>query len=237
MRTPLDRHILRTGACVGLCLLALAFAPSAGAAPAIYSFSTASSPTGYVGLPALPFTGAVTGTFTYDNATPQSGFNAAIGAAVYDGSFANLSGSVAGNAFSDSSGRSSVANDSWTPAGLDFLGLNADHSPSNFIGFSIGGYTVHNIRLQWAENLIGQPDFLSASGLPDALPSSIGRLFVDLKPGTGSGMPMYVYYDSLHVAPEVPITEPGTTALLIAGIAILGLAGRPGRPGGKARTP
>lgn len=212
---------------MALCALTLLPVHVAQAAPVTYTFTTAATPTGFSGLPALPFSGTVSGSFAYDASAPQTGFNPAIGAAVYEGSFASLAGSVAGHSFSDPGGRTSVSNDGWTPLGLDFLGLNADHAANNFAGFSIGGYTAYNIRMQWAEGQLAPPDtisdFLVSGSLPDSLPSFLGRLYIDLKPGTGSGLPMFVYYDSLRVTPASPIPEPASSALTLIALAALAM--------------
>ena len=198
---------------------AAAFATATHALPIQYSFSTAATPTGFVGVPPGILSGAVTGTFFYDSASPQTGTNPAIGALVYDGSFTGLAGTVAGYSFSDPSGRTSVANDTWAGS-YDFLGLNADHSADNFQGFSFGAYQAYNVRMQWAESPALPPgtDFLSSTDLPGALPELTGRLFLDLKPSTGIGIPMYAYWDSLTVQ---AVPEPEQYALLLLGLGVL----------------
>jgi hypothetical protein len=204
----------------------------ADAAPVTYSFSTGANPFGSPGIAELFFgSGPVSGTFEYDPLSPFTN-STPTGASVYGiqsispqfpSSFANLSGTVAGFSFSDARGTTLVGNENLAP-GLDILQLNTQ-STTPTVGFSIGGYTLQNVRMFWIE---GQqtpgtvPDFLADQSLPGVLPGFQGRLAFDFVP-TGGGAQSFVFYDGLTVT---PVPEPETYAMLMAGLGLLAFTAR-----------
>ena len=107
---------------------------------------------------------------------------------------------------------------------MDFVQLNTQ-SQTPMTGFSVGGYTLQNVRMFWIE---GQqtpgtiPDFLSSQSLPSVLPGFQGRLALDFVP-TGGGAQSFVFYDGLTVT---PVPEPETYAMLLAGLGLLTLTAR-----------
>lgn len=207
------------------------------AAPVTYSFSTGANPFASPNVADLFGSGSfVSGTFEYD---PLAPFTTTVpgGASLYGiqnispsfpSSYANLSGTVAGFTFSDARGTTVVGNETFTQGAtnVDFLQLNTQ-STTPIVGFSVGGYTLANVRMFWIE---GQqtpgtiPDFLSDQSLPGVLPGFHGRLALDFVPtGNPSGPQSYVFYDGLSVA---PVPEPETYAMLLAGLGLLGLTAR-----------
>lgn len=139
----------------------------------------------------------------------------------------NLSGSVAGHAFSDPSGLTAVGNEvivgsSTTPT--DFLLVSGDPvaaaitTPEDLTGFTIGNLKLVNVRLLWIEGELAAPDFLSNQNPPGALPTFEGRLsldFVDLDNPTGP--PVLVFFDGLHAVPEPTTLELLALLLLVPG--------------------
>jgi PEP-CTERM motif len=121
-----------------------------------------------------------------------------------------------------------------TTAMVDFLGLTAEPplsslSPHNITGFSVGGYSLVNVRLFWIEGtnmpeLV--PDLFNNQNLPAVLPSFHGRLALDFVP-TGntnlSYLPASIFFDGLTVT---AVPEPETYAMLLAGLGLLGFAAR-----------
>jgi hypothetical protein len=213
------------GLLVGLVLGTWLSAP-ARSAPIAYSFTTGDQPT-TVPLIFAPGT-SVSGTFAFDASAGASGTHAN-GSTLYAGSAINLSGSVAGHAFSDASGLTAVGDDvivgsSATPT--DFLLVSGDPvagaitTPENLAGFTIGNLKLVNVRLLWIEGQLGAPDFLTNQNLPGALPALEGRLaldFVDLTNPTGPTVS--VFFDGLRAVPE-------PTTLSLLPLALLALARR-----------
>ena len=237
-------------AAVALGLLLQAAVATATAAPQEYSFTTGLSsgaPSALAGL--FSSTATVSGTFTFDSAADftittgsppffiYSTFNPA---SPLTPSFTSLVGSVDGRSFSDIQGIAAVANDTlddplFSLFNVDYLTLNADPAvgssatPRNIVGFTIGGYTLLNIRLFWEEGQstpdpIG--DFLSSNDLPAAPPSFNGRMAFDFVDATGIGAGA-VFFDGLTVT-SVP--EPATLALFGVGLAGLSFSRRRKRP-------
>ena len=206
----------RRGAFLSLVSCALAALALAGVAtaqePVSYSFTTSDQPYGSELAPL--FTGyPVEGTFAYDPTVPQSGTvpnPPTAGSAVYAGALINLSGSVAGNSFTDPLGRAVVGDDTYTsppePADIFVLAGDPGRLPGvppeayDFVGFEIDGFTLQNARLFWFEGMPGVGDFLSDQSLPAALPGFYGRLALDFVV-TGTTGPLYfVFFDLLSVS-------------------------------------
>jgi len=225
-------------------------------APQTYNFSAdalidvSPAPAGLVGL--FDSSSIVSGTFAFDSgadfvgtAGPFSIYGPFNPLASFNPSFTSLAGSVDGRGFSDVQGITLLANDSFDdPATLmndvDFLSLNADPgfgssaTPRNIVGFTIGDYTLLNVRMFWVE---GQQtpelidDFLSPSvvpgdppPLPGTLPSFHGVLaldFIETATGDSAGA---VLFNNLSVAAAVP--EPETYAMLLAGLGLMGIVAR-----------
>lgn len=212
-------------------------------APVTYSFSTSESPFGTSPIASLFSSDAVvSGTFNYDSQAP---FIQDVGTGLsYGGhtpgpgkaaSFSELFGAVAGMTFSDERGVAIVGNDR-PPGLLDSLALSADPSltstsPHNLIGFTIGGFTLVNVRLFWLENQMVPgliSDFLDDETLPAALPTFNGRLALDfIQTGTSPTSPAgFVFFDGLTVTAATPVSEPETFALLLSGLGSLAFCTR-----------
>lgn len=227
---------------VGILMLSGAWGSSMSA-PVTYSFSTSLSPSGTSSIVSLFNSDAVvSGTFTYDSEAPSVGD---IGTGIsYGGhnpnsgnlaSFSDLLGEVSGMNFSDPRGVVIVGNDRPTAtANLDSLALSADPSLTstsvhNFNGFTIGEYSLVNVRLFWLEgqevpDLIS--DFLNNETLPAALPAFNGRLALDfIRTGTPTTLAGYVFFDGLIVS-ATPVSEPETLALLLSGLGSLAFFSR-----------
>ena len=236
--------------------VAVATMGAAHAAPVTYRFST--SPLAFGGslggpgpfpTPSL-FNGGISGTFVYDSSALFVQNNPD-GSATYRGftpqsvtgfasSLSNLSGTVAGHAFSDLSGSTQVGNDTFVSGGVggdiyQFLfdpGLGSP-SPANFSGFNItdpdpshgGTFTLYRIRMFWIE---GQsvpgtiPDFLGNQNLLAAPPGFNGRVGLDFYKTGNPSQQAVVFFDNLQVHAMAPIPEPETYAMLLAGLGMLG---------------
>jgi hypothetical protein len=197
----------------------------------------------------------VSGTFLYDSSSAQTGTSGA--ASVYgtnpttlQTSYSALSGSVGGGAlgaplsFGDTRGFTLVWNDSQQfsplpglppPPPVDGFQLQTDNfglgGVRNLTPFSIGDYTLWNVRMFWFESQATPeliPDFLDDQSLPDAPPTFHGRLALDFKrTGQADGLTQYhLFYDQLTVTPTAPVPEPETYAMLLAGLALLGFTAR-----------
>jgi hypothetical protein len=214
---------------------------AASAAPVKYTFTTSAVSPGGFGTGATFLSGAlsglsVSGTFMYDPLAAPTG-TLADGSTIYAGANSPnsaLSGSIGGFSFSDSRGFTIVGNDhpiSVFPA-ADSVQLLAD-SPTagvgvhNIAGFSLGGFTLYNVRMLWIEGNSSPgliPDFLTDQNLPNPLPTFHGRLALDfVQTGNASGPQSDVFFDGLSVN---AVPEPETCALLLTNLGLLGFMAR-----------
>jgi hypothetical protein len=221
----------------------------AQAAPVTYSFSTGATAFGgplVTGGPSPSpslFNGGASGTFVYDSEALLAQVNAD-GTSSYRGftpasatgfasSLSDLSGTVAGRAFSDVSGSTQVGNDNFTGVldGFQFLfdpGLTST-SPRNFTGFDIDGFTLYRVRMFWIENQAVPgviPDFLSDQNLLATPPAFAGRFALDFYQTGNTSATSVVFFDGLQVQAVAPIPEPETYAMLLAGLGLLGFETR-----------
>jgi hypothetical protein len=233
-------------------LLAGALSSAASAASVEYTFSTATGLTGAGHIAALLGADAkVEGSFTYNNSGTFYGASGALGYepgyAIYApsttpgtlASFRGLAGHVGARSFSDIFGSVNVGNDVATLSGADVLSLSADPIPKlgqntlptdfqrQLQGFTVGDYTLSNVRLYWTESLT-QPDFLASYALPTTLPAFKGRLMLEFvrtdDPTNTAGLPYgsnTVYFDGLTVQ-AAPVPEPTSAALMLAGFMVAG---------------
>ena len=235
-----------------LVVAACGAAPAWGA-PVTYSYSTgpafgSGSTTGAPGPDTGLFAAGVSGTLVYDSEAPLQA-TLADGASLYRGFFpasdpalptslSNLSGTAGGLAFSDLAGATLVGNDTHLPAlnqqrvdVFQFLFEPALSSPArNLSGFEIDGFTLVAVRMFWIE---GQqtpgliPDFITSQELFAAPPSFTGRLAFDFVE-TANPAPnpnFFMLFDNLQLTPAVAaIPEPGTYALMLAGLGLLGFS-------------
>ena len=175
------------------------------ATSSIYSFDTSTNPwSGNADLLALfDSSSHVSGTFIYDNQAPSTFTGKHT---IYDGSIADLTGTVDGNNFSDTTGGITMGNETYDPDGTprDFLQLYPGTGPpvpgniSN--GFIIGDYTLIKVRMFWIEDMLGVPDFLDNHDLLPTLPTYNSRLALDfVETANPSGPVYYVYFEDLSV--------------------------------------
>lgn len=236
---------LRKFTATGLAVVATSFVSvSAMAAPVVYNYSTGAALTSS-NLTVLGLLGggsiSVSGSFTYDSATPFTVMSQAIGyepgRAIYSGAVSQLSGSVNGRSFIDNgTGVATVGNEVVAPYGLDWFSLNADPTPRlgenttpaeyahQLAGFTVGDYKLDNVRLYWVEGYYGVPDYLSNNNLLPTVPSFNGFLALDFilasDPTNTANSPYYsrtVYFSGLKAVAAVP--EPGAIAMGLAGVA------------------
>lgn len=234
-------------ASTSLCAALMSLVAPAMAAPVQYTFSTTAFTAGSPELRALLTGQSVSGSFIFDSAgtfyakSGDLGFEP--GYAIYSGpagvvqSFYGLSGSVGGRQFSDIVGSANV-NNSTQISGNDILSLTSETTPKvgtntppadyprQLIGFTLGDYTLSNVRLYWIGN------FLNDSSLPATLPASSGVLALDFvrtnDPTNLANAPYYsntVFFGGLTVqAAAVP--EADTTLMMVVGLGVLGVAAR-----------
>lgn len=245
------------GASVFAALMSL-MAPSM-AAPVQYTFTAGPVFSGSSDLATLLNGLAISGAFSYDAATPLYGQSGDLGFepgyAVYATSgsliqsFYGFSGSIGGHQFSDIVGSTSIRNGYNggfpTNATLDIVSLNAEVTPKvganttpsdyerQLNGFTVGDYTLHNVRLFWATGVAGTPvNFLNDSSLPGQLPTFQGRIAFDFvrtnDPTNTANLPYYsntVIFSGL-VAQAAAVPEAGTTVMVVVGLGVLGLVSR-----------
>lgn len=220
----------------------LALSTSAQAAYVPYTFTASGAVTGNAELIALlGGTASASGQFVYNSAAPVLGQGSALGyeptVTIFAGTnssnlpFASLTGLVAGKAFSDVYGTVAVGN-SYQGSANDVLSISSDASPKlgqnavptdvarQLKGFTLGDYTLNNVRLIWSGNIV------SANVLPSQLPSFAGRIQFDFvrtaDPLNTANVPypnMSVSIAGLSVQTAVP--EPSSWALSALGLAAL----------------
>lgn len=200
-----------------------------------YVFLTGTGPYGSPG-PVGEFepSAFVSGRFRYDPSQPPRG-TLANGATRYDATFLASSGSVQGAFFEDPRGYTAVGNSLSALGGYDFLMLSADPSPGigthDINGFSIGEWTLVNVRLFWIGSMPGAGDFLDSDAMPEVLPTFAGRLALDfVKTDAPSSPFISVFFDGMTVQ---AVPEPASTALIGAGLLAMLLLELPGRARGR----
>jgi hypothetical protein len=242
-------------------LVLLSCAAASFAQPVAYSFTTSQAPAPDVypwidpsDTRYLLAGTTVSGTFLYDAFASYDGqsqdFQTTPGLSVYAGIYGSapvldLSGTVGGYSFADPRGLVALSNDkNFSDYGSnDFLTLQADagakdgesgfryDQPRSLIGFTVGAYTLIDVRLFWIETFTGQSvDFLSSSQLPGQLPTLSGRLALDFirtdDPYNTANVNIYsntVFFDGLLVS---AVPEPETYALMLAGLGLVGVVAR-----------
>lgn len=236
-------------------LLLSAALTSAFAAPTTYTFSTTASAFGLnTSLLSQLGTFNVHGSFQYDAAGDYFGNSGALGFlpgySIYGApvggvqSFSHLNGAVGAHSFSDPRGSVVVANNNPFYYGTDYVQLSADtgikantntyptNYPRQLAGFTLGQYTLIDVRLFWMTGIAGVTDFLNNSQLPSALPGLTGRLALDFvrtdDPHNTANVNFYsnsVFFDGLTVH-AAPVPEPETYAMLLAGLGLMGAVAR-----------
>jgi len=238
-RSPLSRFNLLALAAAAL----LPWVPAAvSATPVVYTFTTSAGVFGNADAPSQAVIAAlgpnafVSGSFIYDAGSPATG-TANGGLTIYGNaagttaSYSGLSGSVGGFGFSDPRGFVLVGDNK--PLGsltsTDSVQYYADSftvgGTHNFAGPTLGGVQIVNMRLFWDGAIGGAGDFLSNQSLPGAPPSFAGLLALDLiSPGNPNTISTEaVFFNNLMVQ-AAPVPEPQTYALMLAGLALLGVA-------------
>ncbi|MDI1259161.1 PEP-CTERM sorting domain-containing protein [Aquabacterium sp.] len=249
----------RKVASTSLCAALMSLLAPAMAAPVHYTFSTGSIIYGPSEITSLLSGLTVSGAFTYEPATPLFGQSGDLGFepgySIYATSgpviqsFYHISGAIGTHQFSDITGTTSVRNGYTggvaTSSTLDIITLNSEVTPKvgtntqpteyqrQLNGFTIGDYTLNNVRLLWVGGVTGGTfNFLNDSGLPAELPSFQGRLIFDFvrtdDPTNTANVSYYsnsVGFGGLTVqAAAVP--EANTSLMMVVGLGILGLATR-----------
>lgn len=236
-------NLLRTALLLGSCLLL----GSAFANPVGYGFSTSGFVYGNLGIASLfPAESKVLGTFNYDRAGSYLGNSGDLG---YDPGYAvhsapseggvsvysMLNGTVAGFSFSDVRGSFNLNNRPEFSGLPDMVTMNADPSimagmnsvstvtPRQLVGFSVGDYTLINVRMFWSD---WSGIYLSSTDLLDSPPLFPGALAFDFirtaDPANTLGVPFYsntVYFGNLRVN---GVPEPATYLLIAVSLLMMG---------------
>ncbi|CAH0352894.1 PEP-CTERM sorting domain-containing protein [Aquabacterium sp. CECT 9606] len=244
--------------CAGLLTAGLSCLTPAMAAPVSYTFSTGAAIGGPAELTHLLSGLTVSGSFVYDQTVPLLGSSGDLGFepgySIYatpgspDQAFRTLTGSVGAYQFSDIAGSASIRNaNTGVPSAtmLDIISLTSDPTvkagtnttPADYDrqlqGFTLGNYTLHNVRLYWIGGVGGGAfNFLSDSALPAELPTFQGRLAFDFvrtdDPTNLANIPYYsntVTFGGLTVqAAAVPETD--TYLMALVGLGLVGVAVR-----------
>lgn len=155
-------------------------------------------------------------------------------------------------AFSDPNGSTTVWNDT---TGNSFFGAtpnsdalilsfdppaaNGNTLPRNLSGFELAGWRIYSVRMLWIESLAmtnefgpsnnGTPtaDFLNSQALPGVLPAFSGRLWLEFQNTATPSLTSFVFFNNLQVHPAVAaIPEPESYAMLLAGLALMGMVAR-----------
>jgi hypothetical protein len=232
-------HPVLLAAASALCALCTT---AALAVPGSYRFTTAETPFGSPGpLSLFASNATASGSFDYDPAMPFTSIGSN-GSSIYNGTLKLLQGSVDGRSFTDPSGYAAVGNDLPSVPGfstpVDFFQLGAEPSSAsgthNLSGFAANGYQLVNVRLFWIETQAGIGDFITASTQLPVPPTFAGRLALDFLP---VGAPLgpatsFVFFNGLTVT---AVPEPGALALMVSGLAWLGLGLRLRKSAGAAQ--
>ena len=237
------RNLFAAG--LGLASL-LAMSSSAQAAYVPYSFTASGAVTGNAELVGLMGSLATaSGQFVYNSAAPVLGQGGNQGydptVTIFAGTnstnlpFASLAGLVAGKAFSDVYGTIAVGN-SYQGGASDVLSISSDPSPkvgqnavptdvaSQLKGFTLGDYTLNNVRLIWSGNIV------SANVLPSQLPTFAGRIQLDFVRTADPLNTANVPYPNMSVSiaglsAQAAVPEPSSWALSAMGLmALAGMA-------------
>jgi len=228
----------------------LAMSTSAQAAYVPYTFTASGAVTGNAELIGLMGSLATaSGQFVYNSAAPVLGQGGDLGyeptVTIFAGTnssnlpFASLAGLVAGKAFSDLYGTVAVGN-SYQGGTSDVLSISSDPSPKvgqnavptdvarQLKGFTLGDYTLNNVRLIWSGNIV------SANVLPSQLPSFAGRIQFDFVRTADPLNTANVPYPNLSVSiaglsVQAAVPEPSSGALSAVGLVALACAARASR--------
>ena len=236
-------NLLRTVLLLCSCfLLGSVFANPVG-----YRFSTNGFVSGNLGIATLfPADSKVLGTFNYDRTGYYLGNSGDLG---YDPGYAvhsapseggvsvysMLSGTVAGFSFSDVRGSFNLNNRPEFSGLPDMVTMNADPSimvgmnsvstvtPRQLVGFSLGDYTLINVRMFWSD---WSGIYLSSTDLLDSPPLFPGTLAFDFirtsDPTNTLGVPFYsntVFFSNLRVS---GVPEPATYLLIAVSLLMVG---------------
>ncbi len=222
---------------LGILAFVLLAADTVHAVPVLYEYSA----TGFFeirnGVFATPdqrfFTNldTITGSFVYEN--DISGVPSTIGGTFYWGALTNLTGTVAGNSFSDPLGGANVFDDTFDPGGgnlvdgvLFFADIPPDPDFTNLSGFQIVNqsttFELVNVIPFWHET---SSDFLSDESLPASLPpvgagnNGMILTFRDMgDPNNGH----FATASILTVTPIGVVPIPPAIILFLSGLGLLG---------------
>lgn len=215
---------------------------AARATPVNYTFySTAPVPLSLFGsdpavlnaaLAALGPNPVISGSFTYDDASPLTTAGGATTASVYASSitpsFYNFTATVGGYTFADSIGFAQVGNNkTFGNPGTDNIQLNIDSSlaasllPRTFTPVHLGIADVINVRLFWFQGSPSIPgDFLGSEALPSVLPAApmLARISLDFNDAAPGGMLLTKSGLLLDGVVVTAVPEPETLGMLLTGL-------------------